>query len=431
VFLKGDLPTDDQQRFATLTDAGLRYAEALAHGYADPTKLIDVYTIPRPAAQNLRQGLAQAIQNGNVGEWLASLAPQTGEYKALNQAHLHYLQLAGTGQFQPVPQGKPIKPGANDPRVPAVAAALRIAGYLDTAAPPAGSGQGTPAAKSSTHYSPQMVAAVKQLQSDFGFKADGIVGGDALDALNADPGYRARQTAVALERLRWLQRDPPRTRVDVNTAAATLDFWRDGQHVDQRNVIAGEGDKPTPQIQAPIYRLVANPTWTVPKGIGENELAKKSPAWLAKNNFTMKNGLYVQESGPKNSLGLVKFDMDDKQAIYLHDTPEKAWFGMPERHRSHGCVRVQNALQFAQAIADYQGVSDEFQKALASKEESFIKLPNRIPVRLLYRTAFWDGRQVQFRPDIYNWDTNVARALKLEPGRPIRQKQPESGDISP
>jgi murein L,D-transpeptidase YcbB/YkuD len=429
LFLQGDLPSDDAQRYAMLTQAGLRYAEALAHGYADPTRLIDVYTIPRASA-DVRQGLAQAIQNGNVTVYLASLTPQTDEYKALSQAHLHYLQLAATGQFQKVPQGKPIKPGANDPRVPAVAAALTIAGYLDSAQPSSSAPQQS-ARGSSIRYSPQMVAAVKQLQADFGFKPDGIVGGDTLDALNADPGYRARQTAVAMERLRWLQRDPPKTRVDVNTAAAFLDFYRDGQQIDHRNVIAGEDDKPTPQLQAPIYRLVANPTWTVPKGIGENELAKKSPQWLADNNFVMKDGLYVQQSGPKNSLGLVKFDMDDKQAIYLHDTPEKAWFGKAERHRSHGCVRVENALQFAGDIADHQGIADEFQKALVTNEETFVKLPNKIPVRLLYHTAFWDGRQVQFRPDIYDWDNNVARALKLEPGPVIRQKQPESGDIGP
>lgn len=430
LFLQGDLPKDDSQRYAMLTQAGLRYAEALAHGYADPTKLIDVYTIPR-ADGDVRQGLAQAIQNGTVSEYLASLPPQTDEYKALSQAHLHYLQLAGTGQFQKVPQGKPIKPGSSDPRVPAVAAALRIAGYLD-AAPSAQSGQPQPApTQLSTRYSGQMVAAVKQLQSDFGFKADGIVGGDTLDALNADPGYRARQTAIAMERLRWLQRYPPKTRIDVNTASAMLDFWRDGQHIDERKVVVGEGDKPTPQLQAPIYRLVANPTWTVPKGIGENELATKSPSWLTQNNFTMKDGLYVQGSGPKNSLGLVKFDMDDKQAIYLHDTPAKALFGLPDRHRSHGCIRVENAIQFAGAIASYQNVTDEFQKALSSNQETFVKLPDRIPVRLLYHTAFWDGHQVQFRPDVYNWDTNVARALKLEPGPAIRQKQPESGDIGP
>src|SRR6478672_10855523 len=93
----------------------------------------------------------------------------------------------------------------------------------------------------------------------------------------------ARQLAVAMERLRWLERDPPKTRIDVNTAASFLDYWRDGQHVDRRKVINGEADKPTPQLQAPIVRLVANPTWTVPKGIGAKELATKSQAWLSDN----------------------------------------------------------------------------------------------------------------------------------------------------
>jgi len=246
-----------------------------------------------------------------------------------------------------------------------------------------------------------------------------------------------------MERLRWLPRDPPKTRIDVNTAASLLDYWRDGQHVDHREVVEGEADKPTPQLQAPIVRLVAKPTWTVPKGIGATELAKKSPSWLQDNGFVLKGDQYVQQSGPKNSLGLVKFDMDDKEAIYLHDTPAKALFGMDDRHRSHGCVRVQNAIQFATAMAQQEGVLDQFQQAMQGgggsdqtndqnstpgNQETFIKLPNPIPVRLLYHTAFWDGQNVQFRQDVYGWDDNVAKALGLEPGPPQKIEQPESSD---
>src|ERR1044071_1495756 len=91
LFLKGDLPSDDTQRFELLTQAALKYAEALAHGYSDPRKVNIVYTIPRPGA-DMRQGLAQALQNGHVDEWLASLPPRTEEYRALSQAHVHYVQ---------------------------------------------------------------------------------------------------------------------------------------------------------------------------------------------------------------------------------------------------------------------------------------------------------------------------------------------------
>jgi murein L,D-transpeptidase YcbB/YkuD len=420
LFLKGT-----GQDGAALTDAALRYAEALAHGYSDPTKIFPVYTIPRPSG-DVRQGLVQAMQAGDLTSWFNSLPPQTDEYKALSQAHLHFLQLAGkTPNFQPVSDGKPIKPHGHDSRVPALAAALTAMGYL--VAPQQ---QPNPAAKPATRYGPQLVAAVKHLQGDFGLKADGIVGGNTLAAINMGPAGLARECAIAMERLRWLVRDPPKTRIDVNTAATFLDYWRDGEHMDRREVVAGEPDKQTPQIQAPIVNLVAYPTWTVPKSIAESEISQKSSGWLRQNNFVMKNGRYVQQSGPKNSLGLVKFDMDDKQAIYLHDTPAKALFSLPDRHRSHGCVRVQDAVAFANAIATEEGIADQFQKAMAGQQEAYVKLKSPIPVRLLYQTAFWDGSKVQFRPDVYGWDDNVAAALGLVRGvrwQPVQQ----SGDIGP
>jgi len=369
----------------------------------------------------VRQGLMNAMHKGDVTGWLNSLPPQTDEYKALSQAHLKYLKLASSTNFQAVPDGAPMKPGSHDKRVPALAAALTAMGYLQ-----APQQQGA----APSRYSPQMVAAVKHLQSDFGMKADGIVGGNTLSAVNLGPGGLARECAIAMERLRWLQRDPPPTRIDVNTAATILDYWRDGQHVDRREVVAGEPDKPTPQIQAPIVNLVAYPKWRVPDSIATDELSKKGSAWLAENNFTMENGKYVQDSGPKNSLGLVKLDMDDKQAIYLHDTPAKALFGIPDRHRSHGCVRVQDAAAFANAIATEEGVGDKFQQAMAQQQEKWVKLPNPIPVRIFYQTAFWDGSRIQFRPDVYGWDDNVAASLGLVRGVTWMPVQ-KSSDVGP
>jgi len=430
--LKPDLFLKGGEQGAALTEAGLRYAQALAQGYSDPTKIFPIYTIPRPSV-DVRQGFQQAMQKGDLTSFFNSLAPQTDEYKALSQAHLHYLQLATQHQnFQPVPDGDPIKPGSHDSRVAALAAALTAMGYYGAqpAAPSGKKAQPAAPAAPATSYSGQLVAAVKQLQSDFGLKPDGIVGGNTLDAVNLGPAGLAREAAIAMERLRWMERTPPQTRIDVNTAATFLDYWRDGKHMDRRNVVAGEPDKQTPQIQAPIVNLVAYPTWTVPKSIAEKEIASKGSGWLAANNFTMKDGMYVQASGPKNSLGIVKFDMDDKYAIYLHDTPAKALFSMPERHRSHGCVRVQDAVAFANAIASEEGVQDQFQKAMAAQKEGFVKLPKPITVRLLYQTAFWDGSRVQFRPDVYGWDDNVAAALGLVRGvkwQPVQQ----SGDIGP
>ena len=408
LFLKGDLPKDDAERAKVLTGAALRYAEALAHGYADPTKLTKDYTIPRPNV-DVRQGLAQAIRNGNVGEWLASLPPQTDEYRELSQAQMKYLALAGAAKGAQVPGGKPIRPGQRDPRVPQLSAALIANAYLPA--------PGGPNAQQS--YSGAMVAAVRRMQGDYGLKPDGVITADTLMILNAGAGYRARQIAVALERLRWLERTPPATRIDVNTAASFLDYWRGGAHVIQLRVINGQPDESaTPQIQSPLFQLVANPNWRVPDRILKDELSKKSAAYLAENDFTWRDGRLIQLPGDKNSLGQVKFDMRDPQQIYLHDTPFKSWFATDNRHRSHGCVRVQDAVNFAFQLASEDGVQDKFQEALASGEESYVKLRREIPVRLFYHTAYWDGTRLVFVSDIYGWDDNVARALGLEPGPP-------------
>lgn len=420
LFLHGNGDDD-----GALTQAALKYAEALSNGYSDPKKIYPVYTIPRPSA-DVQQAFLQAMKSGDLTSWFNSLPPQTEEYKALSQAHLKYMKLAASANFQPVPDGKPLSPLKHDDRVPALAAALAAMGYLEAPRPQADP-QGSPA---STRFSPPLVAAVKKLQSDFGLKTDGIVGGNALAAINMGPAGLARQCAIAMERLRWLDRTPPPTRIDVNTAATFLDYWRDGQHLDRREVVAGEPDKQTPQIQAPIVNLVAYPKWRVPDSIAGKEVATKSRGWLQANNFAVDNGHWVQQSGPKNSLGIVKFDMDDKQQIYLHDTPAKALFGLPERHRSHGCVRIQDAVAFATAIATEEGIDDKFQQAMAGQQEAYVKLKSPIPVRLLYHTAFWDGSKLQFRPDVYGWDDDVAAALGLVRGVSWQTVQ-QSTDIGP
>ncbi len=419
LFLKLPLPNDANARGAALTSAALKYASALARGVTDPAKLYPDYTIPRPDP-DLASGLALAIQSGRLAEWYASLPPQTDEYLALSQAHVRFLELAARGKPSVVPEGKSIKPGHGDQRVPFVAAALIAEGYLS--APPVDLSQ---------HYSTAIVTAVKQLQADWGLQPSGIVDSETIAVLNAGPATLARQLAINMERLRWLERNPPATRIDVNTAAAFLDYWRGGQRIDRREVVPGEPDKPTPQLQAPMFQLVANPKWRVPDSIVKKELSTKSQSWLQDNDFDVEDGKYVQQSGEKNSLGLVKFDLQDKQQIYLHDTPAKALFALPQRHRSHGCVRVQDALQFAVMLATQDNVADKFEQAMASGDESYVKLRTDIPVRLIYHTAFWDGDRVRFRADVYSWDDKIAMALGLVKPAPGRLQQQAGDDVGP
>ena len=421
LFLKGDLPKDDKEREAVLTSAAIRYAEALVHGYTDPKKMDRIYTVPRPKA-DVGKGLAEAVQAGDIASYFDSLAPQTEEYRALSAEFVRLFKLTDArGEGQDIPAGKTIKPGQSDPRLPAIAATLAANGYGDPQqAPP-------------QRYLPQLVAAVKRLQADLGIKPDGVIGNGTVAAMNQGPGDRARKIAVNMERLRWLEREPPATRVDVNTAAAYLEYYRDGARRDRRNVVVGKPDWKTPELGSPIVQLVANPYWRVPDSIVKDEISKKSPAYLAEQGIEMRDGRMVQLPGPKNSLGQVKFDMKNDQAIYLHDTPAKALFTAPERHRSHGCVRVHNALDFAMLLASDDGVIDQFQeKLMEPEEEGFVKLKKEVPVRLMYRTAFLDNGQVRLVDDIYDWDALIAYGLGYvkQPPR-VRSDTDFGNDVGP
>lgn len=384
---------------AALTEAALRYASALARGASDPAKLNTIYSLPRPAP-DLKAGLAAALAKGKVDDWLSSLAPQDDTYKALSKA---YLALRGQ-KTEPTPTipdaGKPIEPGTTDPRIPAIARQLAASDYLGRAA---GEGQ---------VYSPAMVKAVRRMQADFGIKPDGVIGSDALEILNLSDADRARAIAVAMERMRWLDRNPPATRIDVNLASARLAYWRDGKLADTRKVVVGKPDTETPQLGSPIYRLVANPTWTVPRSIQNKEIAGKGTAYLRRNNMAWKDGWIVQQPGPKNSLGLVKFDMQNEHQIYLHDTPAKQLFSEVQRQRSHGCVRVEDALGFAAMLAEDAGVTAEWEKARATGKESFVPLPRPIMVRLTYQTILFDEKgEPVVRADPYGWNDRVSAAL--------------------
>ena len=317
--------------------------------------------------------------------------------------------------------GEPIRPGDSDARVPRVVEALHANGYL----------AGVPQLERQAQlYTKPFAEAVARLQNDYGTDADGIVGPHTLEVLNTDPADRARQLAINLERRRWLQREPSATRIDVNTAATFLDYWRNGQHRDRSRIVAGQPDWETPELGSPIFQLVANPSWTVPDSIYEDEIAPRGAAYLWRNNMIWKNGRVVQLPGPKNALGLVKFDMKNDHAIYLHDTPFEQLFAENEGHRSYGCVRVENAVDFARMIAADDGVLLDFDEALISGQESYVSLKSQVPIRLLYHTAFLEGGQVRFRTDPYGWDEDVGNALGL-PKRARRTLGKYTGDVGP
>ncbi|HEX5776588.1 MAG TPA: L,D-transpeptidase family protein, partial [Caulobacteraceae bacterium] len=302
-----------------------------------------------------------------------------------------------------IPSGASIKVGGQDPRIPQIAQALHMAGFFRGPVDP-----------QSPLYTPDMAAGVKILQAQAGLKADGTLGDQTIAALNSVANDHAQQLAINMERRRWLPREAPATRIDVNTAAAFLNYYRGGQVAHTARVIVGKRGDETPQLQSNMFQLVANPPWNVPDGIAKEEIFPKGPGYMASQGMSVVNGRVVQRPGPKAALGEVKFDLKNPYAIYLHDTPARSLFASDMRHRSHGCVRVHNAMDFARMLAREHGVLGEFDRKLATRDTGTVTLKEQIPVRLLYHTVYLDnaGRLV-YLPDPYGWDQRLAKAVGL------------------
>ena len=240
---------------------------------------------------------------------------------------------------------------------------------------------------------------------------------------------RLRQIAVNLERQRWLPRNLPADRVWVNTADAQLVLYRDDRPVFTTRVVVGEVDKQTPEFQTTIDSLLFNPPWNVPPSIATQEIRPKlaqDPEYLSRHHMVVRgNGAIQQLPGAGTALGQLKFEMQDRFDVYLHDTPLKNLFSRDNRRQSHGCVRVQNPRELG-ALLLQQPVA-AINQGIALGYTNRRMLPASIAVFMVYQTAFAnaDGT-IEFRPDFYQRDAEIWQHLRPTRQAPEAQDSPTS-----
>jgi murein L,D-transpeptidase YcbB/YkuD len=405
--IEADLGSRDRARRAAadkkLVDLTLAYARA-QHGLGVPKGLKDAnWGLPENGYDPVPEFIA-ARRDGKMADWLAALPPPQPGYAALRAAYLPYLKVWQAGGWTMVPEGPPLKAGSRDPRVAQLRARL-------AAEDPALSGQ-DPAAP----FDAALAQAVQRFQARVGITPSGVVDKPTLAALNVTAAARAAQIRANLERWRWVPRDQPATRIEVNSAAGLFDYYRDGQPALHMLAASGKPGDETPILASTIKTVVINPTWNVPDSIAKDELYPKeaaNPGYFAAHNFTTEDGRLVQQPGDDNALGVVKFLFDNKYSVYLHDTPAKAAFSRDQRSVSHGCVRLEHAVDLAKTLlSDKDGWSAQrVDEALASQQTQTVSLAKGVPVEIYYWTAFTGPEGVSFRDDIYGWDAEVLKAL--------------------
>ena len=202
----------------------------------------------------------------------------------------------------------------------------------------------------------------------------------------------------------------------ANTAAQELVLWEGRTQVDSWRVIVGKTSSPTPVFAAEVKGVVLNPWWNIPHSIaaeGIGAFVRRNPAAARAKGYVYSNGRYRQMPGDNNALGRMKLVMPNRFTVFLHDTSNRELFELDNRTLSHGCVRVDRALQFAETLlsADGWGPS-QIHKTVAAGKTVTIPLSQSIPFYIAYFTAAPDGEGgIRFLADIYSRDGSAALPL--------------------
>ncbi|MDT8405838.1 MAG: L,D-transpeptidase family protein [Methylococcales bacterium] len=290
-------------------------------------------------------------------------------------------------------------------------------------------------------FTTELKQHIMAFQEQHGLNPDGAAGKNTLEVLNTPLTERIQQIKANMERWRWLP-DVLGTRyIMVNIPEFNLRYVEHDQERLGMAVIVGQQKRATPLFAGNMTYLVFNPSWYVPRSIAVKDKLPKliqDPGYLDRHNMQVFTGQgrdrrqvnpyavpwhrfnehsfpfrLVQNPGPGNALGKVKFMFPNRHNVYLHDTSQPHLFTKTTRTFSSGCIRVAQPKALAEVILSQPG--EHIQALFAQQNKKTITLKAPIPVYLVYFTAWQDpNQQLHFTSDIYQHDAELIKALHIQ-----------------
>jgi murein L,D-transpeptidase YcbB/YkuD len=378
--------------------------------------------------------LESAALGASLADQLEKAEPTQFRYKALQKELIKYREIEANGGWPKVELKGVLKRGQQAYGVESLRERLRVTGdYVscdDTL--------------EDDTYDDCLQIAVKKFQKRNGLKPDGTVGSGTLRVLNKTVNERITTILLNLDRIKWLPKRSSRLHIVINIPAFMLYFEENGKLIQTIRTVVGKPKNPTPIFSNMVKTIVLNPYWNLPKSIVQKEMIPKllkNPNAMAKKGIEIRTGWgpkakkvnpssidwaqylyaphvpfrFAQVPGPKNALGKLKFLFPNKYAVYMHDTPSKSLFSRDKRAFSHGCIRLQKPRELLKTFAKFNKNIDfkKSQKILKGKNQTYFQLQNRVPIDVIYLTAWvdYDGK-LQFRNDIYGYDKMQLKSFR-------------------
>ena len=432
----------------------LKYARHARGGRITPSS-VSVLLDVAPPLKDPNAVIAELAKSDAPDRYLQGLHPQHEGFKLLHKALLKArgpqkaeVEIDPALKIRLPERQAVLKRGSDEAEVAELRRRLKVPAEGDVA---------------ETEFDENLEIALKAYQVEQQIRVTGMLGNITRRALNRevdelrgpDPGRMVQLIELNMERWRWLPEDLGKVHVWNNVPEYRARVFKNGEVIFDEKTIVGKPATATPVFSADMDFVGFNPTWGMPPGIKERELAPRlrraaennggflffssgptpsdvirayglnvfhgnrqiNPDSVDWSRANVQNYSFVQPPGPKNPLGRVKFIYRNKHNVYMHDTIEPGLFASSNRALSNGCIRVQNPMEFAAIMLREGNGLDEAGVERAIRGGGEIHHTKRIPVHMVYFTAQADetGR-VSTYSDVYGLDGRISSALL---GRPL------------
>ncbi|HEX8516621.1 MAG TPA: L,D-transpeptidase family protein [Bacteroidia bacterium] len=288
----------------------------------------------------------------------------------------------------------------------------------------------------------KLLKSIKDFQCKHNLVEDGKIGKLTFKALQQTKEDVIRQIEMNMERWRWTDEPAEEEYVWVNIPKFEMHVVEEDTIVMRSRVIVGAPKTKTPLIKSTIRYFTIYPYWTVPFSIITKEILpqlKRDTSYLRRKNFEVldRNGYVIdtminwkrysknyfpfklrQRIGDDNSLGILKFNFNNKYGVYMHDTDNRRLFARENRALSHGCVRLEKFFDFAKFLVRDDSLRypvDSLSADLSREVQKQVNLRKPIPIYINYYTVEVDEfMEIHFFNDIYGRDEKMLKELKLK-----------------
>ncbi len=405
-----------------LADAFCVMAHHLYHGRLDPDSLRPFWKRVIPDSLMVHK-LDSALNTGHVSSTLTTFEPKFRQYVDLKASYKAYRKKMQDVKWTDMPDIK-----ADTAKYMSLVKVRMIEmGYYDST--------------KKGNDSVLLSKALRKFQKEYHLTEDGKVGKEMVKALAYNVEDRYRQIEMNLERWRTEKRKNDKVYVWVNLAGFKLTVAEKDTIAVESRIICGDPKHPSPTpLKSIIMYFTIYPYWNVPYSIASKEILpriKWDTAYIRKQRFEVidwKGNIvdhrkinwkkygektlpykFRQREGEENSLGVVKFFFNNKAGVYLHDTNAKKLFKREVRCLSHGCMRLEEYMAFAEFLVRDDSVKipkDTLHAWFGRPEQRIVNLKKPVPLYIKYYTnevLFRD--QLQFYPDMYGHDEKMVKAL--------------------